>query len=117
MSPVRCSSCGSSRDPDDNFCRRCGRQITVTLPALREETLPGETHVLPPSLVSSIAVLAVGTGLEWLARRAAGGAARTVTRALLRRATAPVQSATPVVHPDAVSIDEVVYVRQVRLRR
>ncbi len=74
---------------------------------------------MPSSLVGSIAVLALGTGLEWLARRAAGGAAKAVTNALVTRPKAPVRRAasTPAVDASAVSIDEVVYIRQVRLRR
>jgi hypothetical protein len=63
-----------------------------------------------------MALLAVGTGLEWLARRMAGSAARAAGRALIG-ADRP---QTPVVGPSAargVVVDEVVYVRKIEVRR
>jgi hypothetical protein len=71
---------------------------------------------LPPSLVGSVAVLAVGTGIEWLARRMAGSAARAAGRALVssNRPNPPAKSST---QPDSVTVDEVLYVRKVQLRR
>jgi hypothetical protein len=79
--------------------------------------LPARKASLPPSLVGSVAVLAVGTGLEWLARRLAGGAARAAGRALLgqERRPAPVEKSRPA-GPD-VTVNEVIYVRKVELRR
>ena len=119
MDLSRCPSCNAARDPDDNFCRRCGRQITVNLPAVKEANLPAETTGgLPPSLVGSVAVLAAGTALEWLARRLAGNAARAAGRALVRREPTPVaktrhaQTATP-----AVTVREFFYVREVDVNR
>jgi len=116
MNDIRCPSCGASRDADDNFCRRCGRQITVTLPALRPANLPAESKGIPPSLIGSVAVLALGTGLEMLARRVAGGAAkgaaRAAGRALLNRTSPAAAKAEP-----AVRVDEVLFIRQVHLRR
>jgi hypothetical protein len=122
MDTLRCSSCGASRDADDNFCRRCGRQITVNLPAIRQGSLPAESRGVPPSLVGSVALLALGTGLEWLARRAAGGAARTAARAAGKAITKRDQTSSRAAvkadpeTPAAMRIDEVVYIRQVHIR-
>ncbi len=125
MNDLRCPGCDAVRDSDDNFCRRCGRQITVNLPALATPRLPAEpAPALPPALVGSVAALAIGTGLEWLARRvasnAARGAARAAGRAIVRRDSAP-RAQTPVqatvTDDSAVVIRETLYVRQVNLRR
>jgi hypothetical protein len=113
---LRCNHCHAPRDRDDNFCRRCGRQITINLPAVRESSLPAASRGVPPSLIGSVALLAVGTGLEWAARRLAGGAVRSVGRALVSQPKpAPPAKATP--PSDAVTVDELIYVRQVRLHR
>jgi hypothetical protein len=66
-----------------------------------------------------MAVLAVGTGLEWLARRMAGTAAKAASRALigLDRPGAPVAKPKPSSVPEAVTVDEVLYIRKVQLRR
>ena len=116
MDKLTCGRCGGSRDTQDNFCRTCGHQLTVNLPAVREAQLPvRQGRAIPPSLVGSVAVLAVGTGIEWLARRMAGSAARAAGRALITGGrpglpTRRTQSQT-------VTIDEVVYVRKVEVRR
>jgi hypothetical protein len=104
------------RDVGDNFCRVCGHQFTVNLPAVHASNLPAIKHRgLPPSLVGSVAVLAVGTGLEWLARRMVGSAARAAGRALIGADEAPVPKPAP--RTDHVTVDEVLYVRKVQLRR
>jgi hypothetical protein len=121
MEPLSCSRCKAPRDQSDNFCRACGHQFTINLPALRRaegpagrrSDLPALRSPFPPSLIGSVAVLAVGTGLEWLARRAAGSAARSVGRALIGSEKRPQKQSTP----SAVSVDEVLYVRKVQLRR
>jgi hypothetical protein len=113
---IRCGRCGAARDTADNFCRRCGHQLTVNLPAVSARNLPAVRKNLPPSLVGSVAVLAVGTGLEWLARRMAGSAARAAGRALIGQER-PVIPAKPVARNGDVTIDEILYVRKVQLRR
>jgi hypothetical protein len=115
---LRCGRCDAVRDTQDNFCRACGHQFTVNLPVVRESRLPARAtrSSLPPSLVGSVAVLAVGTGIEWLARRMANSAARAAGRALVGAA----KPQPPAVRPTAargVVIDEVVYVRKVEVRR
>jgi hypothetical protein len=86
------------------------------MPAIRSSNLPAvKRSSLPPSLVGSVAVLAVGTGLEWLARRMVGQAARAAGRALIGADNTP--SAKPVPRQDTVTVDEVLYVRKVQLRR
>ncbi len=116
VNELRCPGCSAPRDPDDNFCRRCGRQITVNLPAIRETRLPAPSSSgLPPSVVGSVALLAIGTGIEWLARRLAGNAARAAGNALVRRDRP--DTPAPARGLDAVVVREVLYVREVNLRR
>jgi hypothetical protein len=73
---------------------------------------------LPRSVVRSVAVLAVGTGLELVTRRLMGSAAKTAGRALaggiLPR---PARRTAKSDAPAEVTIDELVYVRKVSLRR
>lgn len=87
---------------------------------MRESKLPAQSGGgLPPSLVGSVALLAVGTGLEWLARRMAGNAARGAAKAAGRALTKRQTTSTPAQPRDeaAVVVNEVIYVRQVQLRR
>ncbi len=115
---VNCGHCGVRRDVGDNFCRACGHQFTVNLPAVRESRLPALGRGgLPPSLVGSVAVLAVGTSLEWLARRMVGSAARAAGRALIGADRSEPSKPRPVPRPDDVTVDEVLYIRKVQLRR
>ncbi|HEU0074048.1 MAG TPA: hypothetical protein VFS30_08550 [Dehalococcoidia bacterium] len=117
MDAINCGRCGVRRDVGDNFCRACGHQFTVNLPAVKANRLPAVKRGggLPPSLVGSVAVLAVGTSLEWLARRMVGSAARAAGRALVGADTSPTTKPAP--RPDDVTVDEVLYVRKVQLRR
>ncbi len=113
---VTCGHCDMPRDVGDNFCRCCGHQFTVNLPAVHESKLPAVRRGgLPPSLVGSVAVLAVGTSLEWLARRMVGSAARAAGRALIGSDRSETQKPAP--RSDDVTVDEVLYVRKVQLRR
>ncbi len=115
---VNCGHCGVRRGVGDNFCRACGHQFTVNLPAVRESRLPALGRGgLPPSLVGSVAVLAVGTSLEWLARRMVGSAARAAGRALIGADRSEPSKPRPVPRPDDVTVDEVLYIRKVQLRR
>lgn len=116
MEAINCGRCGAKRDTSDNFCRRCGHQLTVNLPAVQSRNLPALRRGLPPSLVGSVAVLAVGTGIEWLARRMAGSAARAAGRALVGQDRLPAPT-TRSPRPDDVTVDEVLYVRKVQVRR
>ena len=71
---------------------------------------------IPTSLVGSVAVLAVGTGIEWLARRMAGSAARAAGRAIVGT-DRPLPAKRQQPQTSSVTIDEVVYVRKVEVRR
>ena len=118
----QCSRCGAVCESEDNFCRRCGHQLTITLPAVRAQTLPVRRQTLPatlpPSLVGSVAVLALGTGLEWLARRLANNAVRAAGRAIVARDNAaPAATTKPSPPASDVTVNEFVYVRKVQLRR
>ena len=119
MSDVRCPGCGIPRDIGDNYCRRCGRQITVNLPEVRSSSLPAEVRTIPPSLIGSVAVLALGTGLEWAARRLASGAAKSAARAAGRALLSRGSASQPQVANDAPAriVQEVLYIRQVRIQQ
>jgi hypothetical protein len=119
MNALRCGRCEFPRDTNDNFCRRCGHQFTVNLPAVRSVGLPQvqRSRGLPPSLVGSVAVLALGTGAEWLARRLAGTATRAVARKMLGSSPSQVPAKAQPSAPTDVTVDEVLYVRKVSLRR
>ena len=80
----------------------------------RAAALPQRSHALPPSLVGSVAVLALGTGLEWMARRLMGSAARAAGRAVTTGGDQRPSRAQPATE---ATIDEFVYVRKVQLRR
>ncbi len=114
---VNCGRCGVRRDVGDNFCRACGHQFTANLPAVKESRLPTvKSGGLPPSLLGSVAVLAVGTSLEWLARRMVGSAARAAGRALVgANRSEPSKPVSP--RSDDVTVDEILYIRKVQLRR
>ena len=117
MEKLTWARCGGARDTQDNYCRVCGHQFTVNLPAVRESRLPARTNrTIPTSLVGSVAVLAVGTGIEWLARRMAGSAARAAGRALVG-ADRPSPPAKRSEDEPSVTVNEVVYVRKVEVRR
>jgi hypothetical protein len=119
MTDLRCGRCELPRDTQDNFCRRCGHQFTVNLPAVRSVGLPQvqRSRAIPPSLVGSVAVLALGTTAEWLARRLAGSATRAVARKMLGGSSPQVPAKAQPSTPHDVTVDEVLYVRKVQLRR
>jgi hypothetical protein len=120
VTKIACARCTAPRDDADNFCRRCGHQFTVNLPAVRNVGLPQRQQQsgLPPSIVGSVALLALGTGAEWLARRLAGTAVRSATKAVLGRERNLPATTTPTVAPTkAVTVDEVLYIRKVQLHR
>lgn len=115
VSRDQCNRCGTERDSTDRFCRQCGAAFGVQLPAVaRHMPLPiVRRQFLPAPLVGSMAVLAFGAGVEWLARRAAGGAARAAGRALIGLASGERPQRTA----SEATVDEVLYVRRVQVRR
>jgi hypothetical protein len=119
MTDLRCGRCEYPRDTNDNFCRRCGHQFTVNLPAVRSVGLPQvqRSRAIPPSLVGSVAVLALGAGAEWLARRLTGSATKAVARKMLGGGNSQVTAKAQPPAPRDVTVDEVLYVRKVSLRR
>jgi len=91
----------------------------VNLPAVRNVGLTERStqNGLPPSIVGSVALLALGTGAEWLARRLAGTAVRSATKAVLGRNPPANANKSSVTIPKDVTVDEVLYIRKVQLRR
>jgi len=116
---VNCNRCGASRDTTDNFCRKCGHQLTITVPAVRpgSSALPAKSAPLPTSVVGGVAVLALTTGVEWVMRRMANNAARAAGRALVTRNSTPLPAKGVSAAAPDVTVDEIVYVRKVQLRR
>jgi hypothetical protein len=118
----RCQRCQAEYQAGDNFCRRCGNRLAMSPAVQPARAVVRRTPGLPPSLVSSVAVLAVGTGLEWLARRLVSTAARSAGRALAGEGDIRPQPTTPPPAPKqeaplTATIDEIVVVRKVQLRR
>jgi hypothetical protein len=89
------------------------------MPAVRPASSPAaKAGQIPPSVVGSVALLVVGTGLEWIARRLARNAAGAAGRAIVGQGQDRLpanQRKNP--NPESVSVDELVYVRRVQLRR
>jgi hypothetical protein len=116
-----CNRCGAVRETSDNFCRKCGHQLTIDLPAVRptgavQPVKPLAISVpIPPAVVRGVAVLALSTGVEWMLRRMAGNAAKAAGRSLIPGAGSSKQLKAG--EPRQVTIDEVLYVRKVQLRR
>ncbi len=117
METLTCTRCNSTRETSDNFCRKCGHQLTITVPSVRATTasVAVKPVSIPPSVVGGVAVLALTTGVEWVMRRMAGNAARAAGRALVTRNSTPLP--TKASAPSEVSVDEIVYIRKVQLRR
>jgi hypothetical protein len=116
---LHCQRCNAPHEAGDNFCRRCGNRV-VALPAVRPATaVTRRPPNLAPSLVGSVAVLALGTGLEWVARRLMAGATRSAGRALVSSEKPPRNAVQPMTRQElpTTTIDEIVYVRKVQLRR
>lgn len=114
MSVGYCDRCGATRDSTDNFCRRCGHSLNTRLPAVTRPAAVTRRQFLPAPLVGSLALLALGTGAEWLARRLAVSAARSASSALLSLAQRPRQRRLP---QQTAVVDEILYVRKIEVRR
>ena len=123
MEASHCTRCGSHRDLSDNFCRKCGHPLTVdqvsvhsTAKPVPVQQMPTVTVPIPPAVIRGAAMLALGTGVEWMLRRMAGNAARAAGRSLI-----PGGNNSPAKQlnagPREVTVDEILYVRKVQLRR
>jgi hypothetical protein len=100
----------------------CGGQLTIDInpmPAVRPAAavVPARPVSIPPAVVRGVALLAVSTGVEWALRRMAGNAARSAVRSLIPGASSAVSRPAKAEGPREVSVDEILYVRKVQLRR
>jgi len=122
----RCPRCGSSHDPDDGFCRRCGAALRASrVPMVRDQRsyAPVPWRGTVPVVVRGAAVVAAGTLAEAILRRIIARAFRGRTRPSGRRAGLParrekaevVERAEPVGDGDHV-VSETYLFRRVRLR-
>jgi len=122
---LRCTRCNKDRDSADNFCRNCGLTLTPPpqsqLPVVRPAAAVTTARPAPTisrSIVRSVAVLAFGTGLELVTRRLMGSAAKSAGRALTNGVLPrPSRNAAKSEAADEVTINELVYIRKISLRR
>ena len=92
----------------------------MRLPAVTHPTaVARRSRALPRSLVGSVAVLALGTGLEWAARRVMGSAAKAAGRALVSRGdgSSVPRETQSLPSPTETTIEELIYLRKVAVRR
>jgi hypothetical protein len=125
---LRCSRCGSSRDPDDSFCRHCGAALHASrIPMVRDERsyAPVPWRETMPVVVRGAAVVAAGTLAEAVLRRLVARALRGRARPSDRRARPPArrqpEKAEVVERPEPTRDDdhvvsETFLFRRVRLR-
>ena len=125
----RCARCGSSRDPEDSFCRHCGAALHASrVPMVRDErsyAAPVPWRGTMPVVVRGAAVVAAGTLAEAVLRRLIARALRGSARSSDRRAWLParrqpekaelVESPQPTGDDDHV-VSETFLFRRVRLR-
>ena len=114
-----CSSCASSIDDADNFCRQCGAPAANTLPAVRSMSAVTVWQPQVPSVVKGAAVVAAGTVGQFLFRRAvrslfAGNSQRTRAGAIRIK---PPRKQRDGMIDEAQIITETVMLRRVRIRR
>jgi hypothetical protein len=79
----RCSNCGSTHDPEDNYCRHCGAALHGTsVPMVRDgdSYAPAPWRGTLPVAVRGAAVVAAGTLAEAVLRRLIGRALRRSAR-------------------------------------
>lgn len=122
---MHCDRCGTPYDPSDNYCRHCGTDLrTVEVPAVtRGPSVPAPVPVwrqAAPVVARGAAVVAAGALLNFAAGRLARAAVRVPARLLLRQggrretALLPPAGTLP---KNADLFTEILYVRQLRIRR
>ena len=114
MDTAFCPSCGSTIEPDDNFCRKCGTAMCASLPTVRPAMTPAmwQPHVSP--VMKGAAVMAVGTVGQLLLRRMVGNVLGGDKK---RRSLRLGRRNDDGMSDEAQIITEMVMVRRVRLRR
>lgn len=118
-----CAACGAPYDPDDDFCRKCGRPLSGRgLPAVRRDYQPALWQPPVPVIVQGAAAVAAGTIAEILIRRLVGRIFRPRSLLpILRRSNKKPLELVPQgdeeMEPEAQIESETVVFRQVRLRR
>lgn len=112
-----CTSCSTSLETDDNFCRQCGAAHNDgQLPAMRRTTSVTLWRPQASPVVKGAAVMAAGTIGQFVVRRAIGGLINGRTRQT-RRSIFPLRRRSDGMVDEAQIITETVMMRRVRIRR
>jgi zinc-ribbon domain len=69
---MQCSNCGVRISSDDNFCRKCGRAVTIIdVPAVRGPAVPARVwQGARPAVARGVVLIAAGAVLRLLVGRA-----------------------------------------------
>lgn len=126
---LRCPSCDSPYEPEDNYCRHCGAALhTDRVPMIHDERsyAPAPWRQTMPVVARGAAMVAVGTLAEAVLRRLIGRALRRRTRPSSGQARLPtrhqperaevMERPEPTPDDDHV-VSETFLFRRVRLRR
>lgn len=122
---MRCDRCATTYDPEDNYCRHCGADLrTIEVAAVAHgPSLPAPVPVwrqAAPVVARGAAVVAAGALVNLAAGRLARAAVRVPARMLLRssgRKEVSPASASRALPKGAELLTEILYIRQIRLRR
>ena len=118
-----CECCGSSHDPDDGFCRKCGASLSGSrVPAVRRDYQPVVWRPAVPVVVQGAAAIAVGTLAEVILRRVVRRVfrPRSLLPALKAKTKKPLQvvrNPEELEEPESQYESETIVLRQIRLRR
>jgi predicted amidophosphoribosyltransferase len=90
---MRCETCHTLLDADDNYCRKCGAPVQIApVPAVRQAQPPALFRSTAAPLATGAAAVAATAVLKWAVRQAVRGilAGDMPRRSLARREPEPV---------------------------
>jgi hypothetical protein len=119
MPAIICGRCATVCDQDDNFCKRCGMALSdEQLPLKREQHLPAVSRPrVRAAVVRAVAVVAVGTLTEIMARRVAREAGRRVASAVRLPIGRKQPKALRLVDDGPQVVSDTVFIRRIQVRR
>jgi hypothetical protein len=118
-----CQHCGTSHDPDDGFCRKCGASVSGSrVPTVHRNYQPVVWRPAVPVVVQGAAALAAGTLAEIVLRRLVKRVFRPrsllpVLRGNAKKPLQVVKKREEIEEPEAQYESETIVLRQIRLRR